>query len=93
MNERSVGLDALLTFLMPSILGPSAFKLRGLGPVGWATRLPLDLLRLEIGLGVLLTPDSARWYMTGPLLGAALTMFLSLGSTVPGGPAAEKCST
>jgi hypothetical protein len=79
-HERKIviGLDALITFLMRSILRPRAFRLGVLGLVGWATRLPLSLLRPYTGLGVLLTPDSASWYMTGPLPGAALALFLSL---------------
>jgi hypothetical protein len=85
-----LGLDVLLTFLACGILGPAAFKLGGLGLIGWAARVPFYLLRLYIGPAVLLTPDSARWYMTGTLLGAALTLPLALWSTVPGCPAAEK---
>ena len=85
-----LALDVLLTFLACGILGPAAFKLGGLGLIGWAARVPFYLLRLYIGPAVLLTRDWARWYVTGSLLGAALTLPLALWSTVPGCPAAEK---
>jgi hypothetical protein len=88
-----LALDVLLTFLACGILGPAAFKLGGLRAHrmgGSCTVLPFYLLRLYIGPAVLLTPDSARWYMTGTLLGAALTLPLALWSTVPGCPAAKK---
>lgn len=48
------------------------------------------LLRLYIGPAVLPVSDFETWYMTGPLLGAALTLPLALWRTVPGCPAAEK---
>ncbi len=85
-----IALDVLITFLMCSILGPAAFKLGALGFVGWAARVPFYLLRLYIVPVVLLAPGSANWYLTGPLLGAALCLPLVLWSTVPGCPAAEK---
>jgi hypothetical protein len=83
-------LDVLITFLACNILGPASFKLGGLGLVGWAARVPFYLLRLYIGPAVLLLSDFETWCMTGPLLGAALTLPLALWSTVPGCPAAEK---
>jgi len=85
-----IALDVLITFLACNVLGPAAFKLGGLGIIGWAARLPFYLLRLYIGPAVLLTRGSARWYLTGTLLGGALTLPLALWSTVPGCPAAEK---
>lgn len=57
--ERNDGLnptlDVLITFLPCGILGPAAFKLGGVGLVGWAARLPFYLLRVYIGPVVLLT--------------------------------------
>jgi len=41
-----LALDVLITFLACAILGPAAFKLGGLGLVGWAARVPFYLLRL-----------------------------------------------
>ena len=70
-------------FLMCAILGPAAFELGDLGLSGWAARLPFYLLRLYIGPAVLLTRGSADWYMTGPLLGAALGA-LEYGAGMPG---------
>ena len=83
-------LDVLITFLVCGILGPAAFKLAGLGLVGWAARVPFYLLRLYIGPAVLLISDLGSWYMSGSLLGFAFALPLALWSTVPGCPAAEK---
>src|SRR2546429_1534235 len=85
-----LALDVLITFLACSILGPAAFKLGGLGLIGWAARVPFYLLRLYIGPAVLLRPGSDKWYVTGPLVGTAFTLPLALWSTVPACPAAEK---
>ena len=83
-------LDGLITILACNILGPAALKLGGIGLVGWAARAPFYLLRFYIGPAVLFAGEFHNWYVTGALLGAALTLPLALWSTVPGCPAAEK---
>jgi len=85
-----LALDLVITLLVCGFIGPAAFKLGAIGLIGWAARLPFYLLRLYIGPAVLLTRNSAKWYVTGIVLGGGLTLPLALWSTVPGCPAAEK---
>jgi hypothetical protein len=84
-----LALDVVFTFLACNLLGPAAFELSGLGLVGWAARLPFYLLRLY-GPAILLARDLPNWWMSGMLLGGALTLPPALWSTEPGCPWTEK---